>query len=136
MAGDSKSSRGNKRIIRGLYYSSKWVRDLQNSPKLRKFFEQIAGEELVPHPSFSNSPQVNHFYPLNAVFIYHFICSFLHCLQSNVMYFLHSGQHQLCRRHQRTSWSLALVSTIIILRIVLLRRHNHMWEYNHHIIYQ
>jgi len=59
MAGDSKSSRGNKRIIRGLYYSSKWVRDLQNSPKLRKFFEQIAGEELVPHPSFSNSPQVN-----------------------------------------------------------------------------
>ena len=58
MAGDSKSSRGNKRIIRGLYYSSKWVRDLQNSPKLRKFFEQIAGEELVPHPSFSNSPQV------------------------------------------------------------------------------
>ena len=69
MAGDSKSSRGNKRIIRGLYYSSKWVRDLQNSPKLRKFFEQIAGEELVPHPSFSNSPQVNNFYPLNAVFI-------------------------------------------------------------------
>ena len=58
MAGDSKASRGNKRIIRGLYYSSKWVRDLQNSPKLRKFFEQIAGEELVPHPSFSNSPQV------------------------------------------------------------------------------
>jgi len=59
MSGDSKSSRGNKRIIRGLYYSSKWVRDLQNSPKLRKFFETIAGEELVPHPSFSNSPQVN-----------------------------------------------------------------------------
>ena len=58
MSGDSKSSRGNKRIIRGLYYSSKWVRDLQNSQKLRKFFETIAGEELVPHPSFSNSPQV------------------------------------------------------------------------------
>ena len=58
MSGDSKSSRGNKRIIRGLYYSSKWVRDLQNSQKLRKFFEAIAGEELVPHPSFSNSPQV------------------------------------------------------------------------------
>ena len=58
MAGDAKSSRGNKRIIRGLYYSSKWVRDLQNSPKLRKHFEAICGEELVPHPSFSNSPQV------------------------------------------------------------------------------
>lgn len=63
MAGDAKSSRGNKRIIRGLYYSSKWVRDLQNSPKLRKHFEAICGEELVPHPSFSNSPQVNISHP-------------------------------------------------------------------------
>ena len=59
MAGDSKSARGNKVTIRGLYYSSRWVQDLQNSRKLRKHFEAICGEELVPHPSFSNSPQVN-----------------------------------------------------------------------------
>ena len=51
-------ARGNKIALRGLYYWSPWIRDLQASPKLREIFRQIAGEELVPHPSFSNSPQV------------------------------------------------------------------------------
>ena len=50
---------GNKIAIRGLYYLSPWVRDLQACPKLQHFFHEIAGEELVPHPSFCNSPQVN-----------------------------------------------------------------------------
>ena len=58
MAG-SKNARGNKVMVRGLYYSSQWVQDLQNSPKLQKHFEAICGEELVPHPNFSSSPQVN-----------------------------------------------------------------------------
>jgi len=53
------SSRGNKIALRGLYYLSPWVRDLQACPELREHFRQIAGEELVPHPSFCNSPQVN-----------------------------------------------------------------------------
>ena len=56
-----KSARGNKMAIRGLYYMSPWVRDLQNCPKLREHFCQIAGEELVPHPSLCNSPQVDTF---------------------------------------------------------------------------
>ena len=51
-------ARGNKIALRGLYYWSPWIRDLQACPKLREIFRQIAGEELVPHPSFSNSPQV------------------------------------------------------------------------------
>ena len=52
------SSRGNKIALRGLYYMSPWVRDLQACQKLKKHFKMIAGEELVPHPSFCNSPQV------------------------------------------------------------------------------
>jgi len=53
------SARGNKIALRGLYYMSPFVRDLQTCPKLREHFRQIAGEELVPHPSLTNSPQVN-----------------------------------------------------------------------------
>jgi len=58
-APDTSASRGNKKIIRGLYYTSKFIRDLQNCRELRDFFKKICGEELVPHPSYSNSPQVN-----------------------------------------------------------------------------
>ena len=57
-APDTSASRGNKKIIRGLYYTSKFIRDLQNCRELRDFFKKICGEELVPHPSYSNSPQV------------------------------------------------------------------------------
>jgi hypothetical protein len=53
------SARGNKIALRGLYYMSPFVRDLQTCPKLCEHFRQIAGEELVPHPSLCNSPQVN-----------------------------------------------------------------------------
>lgn len=53
------SARGNKIALRGLYYTSPFVRDLQACPMLREHFKLIAGEELVPHPSFCNSPQVN-----------------------------------------------------------------------------
>ena len=52
------SSRGNKTILRGLYYVSPWIRDLQACKRLCDHFCEIAGEPLVPHPSFCNSPQV------------------------------------------------------------------------------
>lgn len=58
-AGDPRASRGNKKIIRGLYYTSKFIRDLQNCQELKDHFHKICGEELVPHPSYSNSPQIN-----------------------------------------------------------------------------
>ena len=53
------SSRGSKRALRGLYYSSPFIRDLQNCPQLLKMFEECVGEPLLPHFCFSNSPQVN-----------------------------------------------------------------------------
>lgn len=58
-AGCPTSARGSKRTIRGLYYSSKFIRDLQNCTELSDFFRKVCGERLIPHPSFSNSPQVN-----------------------------------------------------------------------------
>ena len=54
------SARGNKKALRGLYYLSPFVRDLQSCPLLRAHFHAIAGEELVPHPSLMNSPQVSY----------------------------------------------------------------------------
>ena len=56
------SSRGHKIALRGLYYLSPWVRDLQACTELRAHFCNIAGEELVPHPSFCNSPQVSYLF--------------------------------------------------------------------------
>ena len=53
------SSRGNKIALRGLYYMSPFVRDIQTCKELREHFKAIAGEELVPHPSLMNSPQVS-----------------------------------------------------------------------------
>ena len=54
-----ESHRGNKMSLRGLYYFSPFVRDLQQCQELRNLFCKIAGEELIPHPSLSNSPHVN-----------------------------------------------------------------------------
>jgi len=54
-----KTARGNKIALRGLYYLSPWIRDLQNCRELRNHFQSVVGEELVPHPSFCNAPQVN-----------------------------------------------------------------------------
>jgi len=53
------SSRGTKRALRGLYYSSPFIRDLQNCPQVLDVFQQCVGEPLLPHFCFSNSPQVN-----------------------------------------------------------------------------
>lgn len=51
-------SRGNKIALRGLYYYSPFIRDFQNCPELKAIFREVAGEDLVPHPSFSSVPQV------------------------------------------------------------------------------
>jgi len=53
------SVRGSKQSLRGLYYSSPFLRDLQNCPQLLCMFENLVGEPLLPHFCFSNSPQVN-----------------------------------------------------------------------------
>jgi len=53
------SARGSKRALRGLYYSSPFIRDLQNCPQLLEMFKEFVGEQLLPHFCFSNSPQVN-----------------------------------------------------------------------------
>jgi len=53
------SARGSKRALRGCYYSSPFLRDLQNCPELLDMFEQCVGQPLLPHFCFSNSPQVN-----------------------------------------------------------------------------
>jgi len=53
------SARGSKRALRGCYYASPFIRDLQNCPELLEMFERIVGQPLLPHFCFSNSPQVN-----------------------------------------------------------------------------
>ena len=71
------SARGSKRALRGLYYSSPFIRALQTSPQVTAGagagagvcksvvqvlarFREVVGEALMPHFCFSNSPQVNH----------------------------------------------------------------------------
>jgi len=53
------SARGSKRALRGLYYCSPFLRDLQNCSELLDMFKEYVGEELLPHFCFSSSPQVN-----------------------------------------------------------------------------
>ena len=53
-----KFARGNKLALRGLYYISPFVRDFQNCQELADYFEELAGEKLVPASCFSNVPHV------------------------------------------------------------------------------
>ena len=53
------SARGSKRALRGLYYSSPFIRTMQSCPEILDHFAKIVGQPLVPHSCFSNSPQVN-----------------------------------------------------------------------------
>ncbi len=50
--------RGVRWGIRGGYYLSPWLRDLQSCRELLDFFDEFIGEPLVPHCMFSNVPQV------------------------------------------------------------------------------
>ena len=54
-----KFARGNKLALRGLYYISPFVRDFQNCRELSEYFEELAGEKLVPASCFSNVPHVS-----------------------------------------------------------------------------
>jgi len=54
-----ETMRGAKEGLRGGYYFSPWVRDLQNCQDLLDFFADLVGEPLIPHCTFSNVPHVN-----------------------------------------------------------------------------
>jgi len=56
---DSGPSRGCRIGLRGLYYTSPWVRDLHNSPQVLAMISSIAGEPLVPTHHINAAPQVN-----------------------------------------------------------------------------
>lgn len=51
-------TRGKKTCLRGLYYSSPFIRDFQCCEELKDLFQCLVGEELVPHPNFCSVPQV------------------------------------------------------------------------------
>jgi len=52
-------SRGSRVALRGLYYTSPWVRDLHNCPVLLAAVSSAAGEQLVPTHHINAAPQVN-----------------------------------------------------------------------------
>jgi len=52
-------SRGSRVALRGLYYTSPWVRDLHNCPELLGAVSAYAGEQLVPTHHINAAPQVN-----------------------------------------------------------------------------
>ncbi len=56
---DRQHARGHRLTLRGLYYLSPFLRDFQNCRQIRDLFREVAGEELIPHPSYSSVPQVD-----------------------------------------------------------------------------
>ena len=56
---DCGPSRGSRVALRGLYYTSPWVRDLHNCPQVLEMISNIAGEPLVPTHHINAAPQVN-----------------------------------------------------------------------------
>jgi len=56
---DCGPSRGCRIALRGLYYTSPWVRDLHNCPLVLDLVSSIAGERLVPTHHINAAPQVN-----------------------------------------------------------------------------
>jgi len=52
-------ARGSRVTVRGLYYRSPWIRDLQSNEKLLDLVSKIAGERLVPSHFNNSTPQVN-----------------------------------------------------------------------------
>jgi len=51
--------RGNKRAVRGFWYSSPFIRDMMSCPKHLALLEKLTGEPVYPYFSYSNSPQIN-----------------------------------------------------------------------------
>merc|ERR1719167_1000039 len=56
---DCGPSRGSRVALRGLYYTSPWVRDLHNCPQVLGAVSAYAGEQLVPTHHINAAPQVN-----------------------------------------------------------------------------
>jgi len=56
---DHAAGRGSKRNLRGTYYSSPFMRDLQNCPQLLSLYEEMVGEPVMPHATHSNTPHIN-----------------------------------------------------------------------------
>merc|ERR1711935_1076141 len=52
-------ARGSRVTVRGLYYKSPWIRDLQSSERLLDLVSVMAGERLVPSHFNNSTPQVN-----------------------------------------------------------------------------
>jgi len=51
--------RGNKRAVRGFWYTSPFIRDMMSCPKHLALLEKLAGEPVWPYFCYSNSPQIN-----------------------------------------------------------------------------
>ena len=56
---DVVPSRGRRIALRGLYYSSPWVRDFHSCPLLLDHVSAVAGEKLVVTHDLPSAPQVN-----------------------------------------------------------------------------
>lgn len=51
--------RGNKRAVRGFWYTSPFIRDMMSCPKHLALLEKLTGEPVWPYFCYSNSPQIN-----------------------------------------------------------------------------
>jgi len=56
---DVAPSRGSRIALRGLYYSSPWVRDFHSCPLLLDHVSAVAGERLVVTHDLPSAPQIN-----------------------------------------------------------------------------
>lgn len=51
--------RGNKRAVRGFWYTSPFIRDMMSCPVHLALLEKLTGEPVWPYFCYSNSPQIN-----------------------------------------------------------------------------
>jgi len=56
---ECQTPRGNKRAVRGFWYTSPFIRDMMSCPVHLALLEKLTGEPVVPCFSYSNSPQIN-----------------------------------------------------------------------------
>jgi len=57
--GECPKPRGNKRAVRGFWYTSPFIRDMMSCPKHLALLEKLTGEPVLPYFCYSNSPQIN-----------------------------------------------------------------------------
>jgi len=56
---DAPASRGSRIALRGLFYSSPWIRDLHTCPELLEHVSNIVGERVVITHDLPSAPQIN-----------------------------------------------------------------------------